>query len=305
MTNLGREPKEGPEAYHLPVMKDELLELLVPRSKKIFVDATLGGGGHAELLLRKSSPNGVLIGIDRDPAAIKFAGARLKEFGSRVQIVHGRMRDVLSLVTGEGFHLVDGILADLGVSSRQLDDFSRGFSFRCDAPLDMRMDPKDEIGACELISQLSEKELADVIYEYGEERHARRIARAIAKNLPIESTLGLAKIIERAMPPEARRQKIHPATRTFQALRIAVNDEMGELQAFLNEAPKLLKVGGRMAIISYHSLEDRRVKHSFRSLAKEGPFSVLTKKAILPTREEEIQNPRSRSAKLRAIERTA
>jgi len=304
MTKAVSEPR-SPEDYHLPVMKDELLTLLVPRSKKIFVDATLGGGGHAEALLQGSAPDGVLIGIDRDPAAIEAAGSRLKKFDGRVHILRGRMRDVAALVAAEGFPAVDGIMADLGVSSRQLDDGARGFSFRFDAPLDMRMDPEEELSACELISQLSEKELADVIFQYGEERHSRRIAKAIAARLPIESTAELAAIIERAVPPEARRLKIHPATRTFQALRIVVNDEMNELQGFLNEAPKLLKVGGRLAIISYHSLEDRKVKHSFRDLAKEGPFEVLTKKAMVASEDEERQNPRSRSAKLRAIERTA
>lgn len=296
---------ENSEEYHAPVMTAELLRILVPTSGKIFIDATLGGGGHAEAMLEASPSDFLLVGIDRDLEAIAFAKKRLKKFGSKIRFVHGKMRNIADIIASEKLPSVDGIYADLGVSSWQLNSPERGFSFRFDAPLDMRMDKTDGPTAADLVNELSETELANIIFEFGEERFSRRIAGAICRTENIETTGDLVKVIEKAVPPYARSQKIHPATRTFQALRIAVNDEMGELKSFLEGAPQLLSENGKLAIMSYHSLEDRMVKHSFRGIASEGPFKVLTKKAIIPSDKEQRQNPRSRSAKLRAIERTA
>ena len=302
MTSVCSE-SESLEEYHAPVMTAELLQILEPTSGKIFVDATLGGGGHAEAMLEASSDNFLLIGVDRDLEAISFAKKRLKKFGSKVRIVHGNMRNVADVISAEKISSVDGIYADLGVSSWQLNCPGRGFSFRFDAPLDMRMDKSDGPTAADLVNQLSETELAKMIFEFGEERFARRIAGAICRTENISTTGDLVRVIEKAVPPYARSQKIHPATRTFQALRIAVNDELGELKSFLECAPAMLSENGRLAVMSYHSLEDRMVKHSFRSVAVDGPFKVLTKKAVIPSDKEQRQNPRSRSAKLRAIER--
>lgn len=300
-----RPDSEIPEGYHAPVMTGELLRLLVPTPGKIFVDATLGGGGHAEALLEKSPDDFTLIGIDRDLEAIAFAKKRLKKFGSKVKLIHGRMRDIAEILSKEKVSSVAGIYADLGVSSWQLNSPERGFSFRFDAPLDMRMDSSDGPSAADLVNELSETELAKIIFDFGEERFARRIAGAICRTENIETTGDLVKIIEKAVPPYARNQKIHPATRTFQALRIAVNDELGELKSFLENTPSLVEVGGTIAVMSYHSLEDRLVKHSFRALAADGPFKVLTKKALIPSDKEQRENTRSRSAKLRAVERVS
>ena len=290
--------------YHRPVMVAEVLQYLNLSPGRTAVDTTLGGGGHAEAILEAISPGGELIGIDRDPDAIGAAMARLDRPGFRVRLIRGRMGEIAELLRESGVDGVDAILADLGVSSFQLDAGWRGFSFREDAPLDMRMDPTDGESAAELIARLSEEELANVIWEFGEERNSRRIARRIKSQPGIATTAALAAAVAGAFPPKMRYGRIHPATRTFQALRIAVNDEMGELDRFLADAPSLLSAGGRIAVISYHSLEDRRVKRAFRGLAEGDAFSQPVRKAIAPTDAEIEENPRARSAKLRVIERT-
>jgi 16S rRNA (cytosine1402-N4)-methyltransferase len=291
------------ERPHIPVMVSEVVHWLAPESNGTYVDVTLGGGGHAEEILRRSSPGGTLIGMDRDGEIVMKARAALAEFGERARFIRSTFDRVEDAVRECGLDAVDGILADLGVSSLQLDEGDRGFSFMKEGPLDMRMDRSVGESAAEFVSRADEAELADVIYRYGEERFSRRIARAICKarkERPVDTTGALADIVSRAVP--SKRGRIHPATRTFQALRIAVNDEIGMLDRFLESAFGLLKPGGRLVVISYHSLEDRLVKNAFRERARaEG--KVLTKKVIVPRDEEVEKNPRSRSAKLRAYER--
>ena len=298
-------PDDGDGGYHRPVMEAEVIRWLEPKPGELVVDATLGGGGHAESILRAMEPGGELIGIDRDPDAISASMSRLEKPGCRVRILRGRMGEIGELIRESGIEAVDAILADLGVSSFQFDSASRGFSFRYDGPLDMRMDATEGETAAELIGRLSVDELADLIWEMGEERFSRRIARRIKSGPEITTTGELARAVAGAFPPKARRGKIHPATRTFQALRIAVNDEMGELDRFLNAAPALLKGGGRLAVISYHSLEDRRVKVAFRGLASGGGYELPVRRALIPTEDEISSNPRSRSAKLRILRRAA
>lgn len=303
MTGAAR-PNGEADSYHRPVMQAETLRLLELKPGSLVVDATLGGGGHAEAMLSAIAPGGELIGIDRDPDAISAALARLDRPGYRVRLVRGRMGEIGRLLDESGIAGADAILADLGVSSFQLDCASRGFSFRNDAPLDMRMDPSDGETAAELIERLSEEELANLIWEMGEERFSRRIARRIKSRQGVATTAALAEIVASAFPPAARHGRIHPATRTFQALRIAVNDEMGELDSFLSAAPAKLKIGGRLAVISYHSLEDRRVKRAFRSYAAGEGYALPVRRAVVPSDDEVAANPRSRSAKLRVLEKT-
>jgi 16S rRNA (cytosine1402-N4)-methyltransferase len=287
--------------YHSPVMLSEVLEWLGAGPGSVVVDVTLGGGGHADALLKEISPDGVLIGIDRDPDALKSAGERLSWAGDRVKIVKGTFGNLVELLGEIDVDSVDGIVADLGVSSFQFDAGDRGFSFRTDAPLDMRMDPSTGESAADLIERLSESEIRQILIEFGEERFPGRIATALFGAGRIETTGELAKIVERVVP--GRRGKIHPATQTFQALRIAVNDELGELNKFLDNAPGCLKPGGRMVVISYHSLEDRRVKRSFAARAKSDGFSLPRRKVVMPERKEILENSRARSAKLRVLER--
>lgn len=291
------------ERPHIPVMVAEVIHWLAPKSDGVYVDVTLGGGGHAEAILRRSSPGGMLLGMDRDDEIVVKARARLAEFGERARLIRSTFDRIDSVVHEHGFDAVDGVLADLGVSSLQLDEGDRGFSFMKDGPLDMRMDRSSGESAAEFIARADEVELANVIYRFGEERFSRRIARAICrerKERSIETTGALAEIVGRAVP--GRRGKIHPATRTFQALRIAVNDELGMLERFLQSSFGLLKPGGRFVVISYHSLEDRLVKNAFRDRAK-ACGKVLTKKIVVPRDEEVEENPRARSAKLRVYER--
>ncbi|MBN1282184.1 MAG: 16S rRNA (cytosine(1402)-N(4))-methyltransferase RsmH [Proteobacteria bacterium] len=283
-------------------MADRALGLLALSPGSVAVDATLGGGGHAALMLQAVSPGGVLVGIDRDESAIEEASARLSSMPGDSRIVKARMSEIADVLEGLGLDGADGVIADLGVSSRHLDDGERGFSFMRDGPLDMRMDRECELTAADLIRGSSAAELERVIREYGEERFAGRIARSIAGRSDIDTTAKLADAVQRAMPFR-RRGRIHPATRTFQALRIAVNDEIGELEKFLEAAPLVLKPGGRLVVMSYHSLEDRLVKHRFRRLAASGRFELLSKRALAPEDDETDQNPRARSAKLRAIRR--
>ena len=293
-------------ARHEPVMVDEVLSILAPGRGGTFVDCTVGLGGHAAGLLSAGVTR--LIGLDRDDDALRLAGEQLAAFGDRVELVHADYRDLPAVLDARGIAAVDGILADLGVSSLQLDSEGRGFSFRRDEALDMRMDRSQGPTAADLIARADETDLANVIFQFGEERHSRRIARAIVRareSASITATGALADIVRRAVPARGH-QRIDPATRTFQALRIWVNRELEGLDTFLREAARRLITGARFAVISFHSLEDRTVKHTFRALAAAGDaWRVLTRKPVVPGDDEVARNPRARSAKLRAIERVA
>lgn len=291
---------------HAPVLLDEAIALLQPSRGGLFVDCTVGLGGHARALLAAGATR--VIGMDRDADALALAASALAPWGDRVELVHSDYRRIDDVLQARGIDGADGILADLGVSSMQLDAEGRGFSFRRDEALDMRMDRSTGPTAADLLADVGEEDLANVIFQYGEERFSRRVARAIVRaraQEPITTTGRLAQIVRSAVPHRGY-QRIDPATRTFQALRIWVNRELEGLEAFLAAAAARLKVGGRLAVITFHSLEDRIVKHGFRALASgEGALRVLTKKPIVPADEEVARNPRARSAKLRAIERFA
>jgi 16S rRNA (cytosine1402-N4)-methyltransferase len=291
----------GSDAGHVPVLLAETLELLGVRPGGLWVDGTVGLGGHAEAVLRATAPAGRLRGFDRDSEALERARVRLLPFGDRVRLEHADYREIKERLAGEA---ADGILLDLGVSSLQLDDAERGFSFQREGPLDMRMDRSERGGASELVNRMRESDLADLIHEFGEEPYSRRIARAIArarKKAPIATTTELAEIVRRAAP-KSRRPGFHPATRTFQALRIRTNRELDGLEPALEHAAECLRPAGRMAVIAFHSLEDRAAKQAFRSLETRG-FRVLTKKPLRPGEQETRDNPRSRSARLRAVVR--
>ncbi len=282
--------------------------MLAPRPAGRYLDATVGGGGHALAVLQAAQPGGRLLGIDADPAALAATAARLHAAGLTEQVVlcHGSFADLATLAATAGFSTFDGILFDLGVSSYQLDTPERGFSFAADGPLDMRLDPTQGLTAADMVNRLSERELADIIFLYGEEHAARRIARAIVEHRrtqPFHRTAELAEVVVRAVG--GRHSRIHPATRTFQALRIAVNHELDRLQTALPQAVELLAPGGRLAVISFHSLEDRIVKQFLRAEASgETPrLTILTKKPVVPTAAEVASNPRARSAKLRVATR--
>jgi len=287
---------------HVPVMTDEVLAALRPERGGVFVDCTVGAGGHARALLSAGATR--LVGIDRDPAALVVAGEALAEWRGRVELVHGDYRNALSLLDARGIEAIDGAVADLGVSSLQLDGEGRGFSFQRDEALDMRMDTSQGPTAADLIGEVGERDLADVIYRYGEERRSRAVARAIVsarRDAPIRTTARLAGIVRRVV---GRSGRIDPATRTFQAIRIWVNGELEGLDVFLRAIASRMRAGARFAVVTFHSLEDRPVKHTFRALAAEGEaFRVLTKKSIVPGDDETRSNPRARSARLRAIER--
>lgn len=291
-----------PPFQHRSVMLAETLDALDPRPGCVYADATLGAGGHAEAILDRSAPDGRLIGLDRDASALEAARARLARFGERVTVVHSAFGELRSVLASLGVSRVHGLVADLGVSSPQLDQAARGFSFRAAGPLDMRMDPSRGETARELCERVSERELADVIYAFGEERKSRPIARSIKRAADageLETTEDLRRAVVRAIGP-ARRGGIDPATRTFQALRLAVNDELGQLEALLADLGGLLEDGGVAVLISFHSLEDRLVKHAFRAGDVLRP---LTKKPVIAGDEEQRENPRARSAKLRAARR--
>ncbi len=286
---------------HIPVLLKDVIEYLDCRPNKIYVDCTVGEGGHAEAILNKTSPKGRLIGIERDADALKVAEERLRRFANRFVLINDDFINISEILKGQGIKRVDGVLFDLGVSSFQLEDSSRGFSFMVDAPLDMRMDRRENVKASDLVNTLSEDQLRELLWKYGEERWAKRIAAAIVRERrgkPIEKTLQLVEIITNAVPTPYRYKKIHPATRTFQALRIIVNRELEVLPKALQEASRYLDIGGRLCVISFHSLEDRIVKQTLRSL----PLRILTKKPVIPSKEEIALNPRARSAKLRAAE---
>ena len=293
---------------HVPVLGREVCFWLISQRPMTIVDCTVGYGGHAELLLENSDLKTRVIGLDRDPRAIEFCRSRLVRFGDRAVLLRGNHRDLTRHLAEAGISVVDGVLFDCGVSSPQLDDPERGFSFLHDGPLDMRMDQTEGMTAAELVNGSREDRLADIIFQYGEERYARRIARAIAIERafrPIKTTGSLASVVSKAVPSAYRHGRIHCATRTFQALRIAVNQELESLEPSLRDAVDVLAPGGRICAISFHSLEDRIVKHTFRALAA-GPgaaLSLRTKKPVLPSEEEFRVNPRARSAKLRVIER--
>ncbi len=282
---------------HVPVLRESVLEYLNPRRGGKYIDGTVGAGGHARAIAEACSPDGRVLGLDADPRALEVASANLADLGDRVTLRHANFSHLARVAAEAQFMPADGVLLDLGLSSMQLADEQRGFSFMAGGPLDMRFDPTTGPTAAELANSLSESDLANLIFEYGEEHASRRIARAIVKARPIVSAVHLAEIIENAL---GRHGRIHPATRTFQALRIEVNRELTVLDQVLAQIPDVLGIGGRAVIITFHSLEDRIVKNSFRS---ESRYRVLTKHPIRPTREEALANPRSRSAKLRAVER--
>ncbi|AKX93585.1 16S rRNA (cytosine(1402)-N(4))-methyltransferase RsmH [Neomoorella thermoacetica] len=306
---------------HQPVLLTEVLHLLDPQPGEFFVDATVGGGGHSRAILPRLLPGGHLLGLDRDAEAVAAARERLAAFGANVEIVQANFRDLAAILEARGIPGVDGLLFDLGVSSYQLDNPERGFSYQVDAPLDMRMGQDQELTAAEVVNNWPEEKLTRVIWQYGEERWAPRIAAFIVasrRQRPITTTGQLVAIIKEAIPAGARRSGHHPAKRTFQALRIAINGELDALRAALEQLDSILKPGGRVGVISFHSLEDRIVKEAFRSLSGRctcppglpvctcGRREVLvpvTRKPVIPTAAEIVANPRARSAKLRVARR--
>jgi 16S rRNA (cytosine1402-N4)-methyltransferase len=295
----------GREVGHVSVLLKEAIDFLAVQRGGTYMDATVGLGGHSYEIAKRLGAAGHLIGVDKDPAALELARERLQPSSElegdwpQITLLHGSFAKI-----GERFGSAsaDGLLADLGVSSLQLRDTKRGFSFQAEGALDMRMNPQAELTAEQVVNRLDERTLADVIYEFGEERRSRRIARAIVRSRPIRTSTQLAEVIAAAARP-MKSERIHPATRTFQALRIFVNRELDDLQALLKAAPRVLKPGGRLVIISFHSLEDRIVKDALRDGVKQNHYRLLTKKPVSPGEEEIDRNPRSRSAKLRAAER--
>ena len=308
------------EFHHVSVLLQECIDGLNIRPDGIYVDGTLGGAGHSSQIAARLT-TGRLIGIDRDPVALKAAGERLKPFGDRVTLVHSNFCEIATVLRELGISGVDGILMDLGVSSPQLDDAERGFSYMADAPLDMRMNGEDTMTAKDVVNSWSYEELRRILYDYGEERYAPQIASAICRRRevsPIETTLELVDIIRSAMPPAALREKQHPAKRSFQAIRIAVNDELGSVEKVMVDAIPCLNPGGRLAIITFHSLEDRIVKNGMANAAKgctcppnfpvcvcgnKPKVKLISRKPIVASDEELEVNPRSRSAKLRVCEK--
>ncbi|UCH91643.1 MAG: 16S rRNA (cytosine(1402)-N(4))-methyltransferase RsmH [Nitrospirota bacterium] len=293
---------------HVPVLAEEICHWLSPKSGGIYVDCTLGVGGTSLKILESSGNNAYIIGLDRDPEALAIAEKNLEPYGSHVKIFNGNYSHIVKFVHQAGFEKVDGVVFDLGVSSLQLDKPARGFSFSSDGPLDMRMNQAQGPTAADLVKVLPEKELADLIFSCGEERFSRRIARAIVqarKTYALDTTQALVAVIKGAVPHAYRKGRIHCATRTFQALRIRVNQELDLLQPSLQDAVSLLKEGGRLCVVAFHSLEDRVVKHTFRAMAGgENPLiTLLTKKPIVADTQEIQQNPRARSAKLRIAQR--
>ncbi len=306
---------------HKTVLRDQAVEYLNIIPDGVYVDATLGGGGHSMEILKRLGRDGKLVGIDRDINAVKAAGCRLKEFSDKIVLIHGNFKDINSLVKGQGITGVDGIVMDLGVSSHQLDQGERGFSYKRDAPLDMRMDRSQTLSAIEVVNEYNEEQLSRLIKEYGEERWAKRIALFIVnhrKKAPIMTTGQLVEIIKAAIPASARREGPHPAKRTFQALRIEVNDELGILENAIKDGVDLLNKKGRICIITFHSLEDRRVKQVFRKLenpctcpsrapvcvcGKQPVVRLVNRKLITPSPLEIRENPRARSAGMRVAEK--
>ena len=315
------EPKDF---QHLSVMLDEVIEMLQPGSGKVYVDATTGLGGHLLGIASRLKPESTLIGIDQDESALAISRKRLQDAGfdfvrPRIELVQGNFRDIQRICQSLGSDSIDGgILADIGVSSMQLDDATRGFSFMQDGPLDMRMDQSQKLSAATILNDFTEKEIADILFRYGEERQSRKIAKRILESRPIKTTSELSTLVVKALGWPRGNDKSHPATRTFQALRIAVNDELGALENFLADSIRILAAGGRLVVISFHSLEDRMVKQIFKSYetecvcppkqpicncSKRRELKILTRKPLQPEEKETLANPRARSAKLRAGER--
>ena len=307
------EPASTP---HRPVLYQQTIEYLAPKSPGLYLDCTAGAGGHSEGILQASSPNGLLLALDLDPLAISLTQSRLAPFGERANVVQASYVEAAGILQRMGWDALDGILMDLGVSSMQLDQQARGFSFRYDAPLDMRFDPNKGPSAADLLNSLSEKDLADLIWKYGEERFSRRIARKIVENRPLRTTFQLAELVRSASG--ASKGKIDPATRTFQAIRIAVNDELNAIEKAIPSLIALLKPKGRLAVISFHSLEDRLVKQAFRresidclcppeqllcTCGHQASVKILTNKPVTASEDEIAGNPRARSAKLRVLEK--
>jgi 16S rRNA (cytosine1402-N4)-methyltransferase len=310
-----KSPDSSDASPHTSVLFHEVLSALEPQPGSQIIDGTIGAAGHAHGILEASSPDGELLGLDRDPAALAIARDRLTDFGDRAILRQGSFSEIADHAAGIGWQAVQGILLDLGLSSMQLADPLRGFSFREDGPLDMRFDPSQDFRAVDLVNEFPLEELASVIHQYGEEPKAYNIAKAIVRARPLESTRELADLVSGIV---SRRRRIHPATRTFQALRIAVNDELETLQEGLEQSVHLLAPGGRMAVISFHSLEDRIVKRTFRNASREcvcppdqpvctckhkQEVKLITRRPIRPTEQEVAQNSRSRSARLRVIEK--
>jgi 16S rRNA (cytosine1402-N4)-methyltransferase len=308
-----------PAPQHIPVLLEEAVDGLKPAPGSLVIDGTLGGGGHTALLLERTAPQGRVLGLDADPDAVKRVAERLAKAveTGRLTLVQSNFGTIDAVAKANGFTAVDGILLDLGVSSFQLESAERGFSLMVAGPLDMRFDPRQPISAADIVNRWPERELADLIFRYGEERHSRRIARWLATHRPIETTGELARLVEQAVGGR-RGERLHPATRTFQALRIAVNQELAQLEQALPQCLALLRPGGRLAVISFHSLEDRIVKqwmqgeasdfihdrlHPYGGYARKPTLRVVTSKPISPSSKEIERNPRSRSAKLRIAER--
>jgi 16S rRNA (cytosine1402-N4)-methyltransferase len=291
-----------PARAHQAVLLREVTELLRVRPDGFYIDATLGAGGHAEAIASRLT-TGRLLAIDRDPLALATARPVLAPFGNQVSAVRANFAEIDRVHADLGFPPVDGVVADLGLSFMQLADRGRGFSFAAEGPLDMRMDPESETSAADLVNYSSERELADLIYKFGEERHSRRVARALMKARPIRTATELAQVVTRAIPSRPGLHQIHPATRTFMALRLAVNRELDNLEQFLARVLAVTADGGRVLMISFHSLEDRMVKQAFAAWRHERRASVLTRKVVRPSADEVRTNPRARSAKLRAAEK--
>jgi 16S rRNA (cytosine1402-N4)-methyltransferase len=285
---------------HTAVLLSEVLAYLKPMPGGVFIDATFGAGGHTRVLLEHTAPGGKVLALDVDPAALEAGGRSLSGFAERLVLRQANFRQVSEVAAEAGFTAVDGVLADIGVSSMMLDDPSRGFSFMREGPLDMRMSPQQSLTAADVVNTYSEREIADILFKYGEERRSRPLARSIVHRRPLATTLDLVAAIERVMGAP-RYGRIHPATRTFQALRIAVNEELESLETFLDAAPSTLRSGGRLGVITFHSLEDRIVKNKFRAPGM--PGRVVTRKVVVATDEELRVNPRARSAKLRVWEK--
>jgi len=295
---------------HIPVLTQEVAEWLAVRAEGIYVDATAGAGGHSRAILERLT-TGRVVALDQDPWALEIAREQLRAYSDRLTFVQGNFRELPELLRQQELTVVDGIVADLGLSQMQIDAPERGFSLKAAGPLDMRMDPREPLTADEIVNQWTERDLAQLIYQHGEERRSQRIARAIVRARPVRNTVQLANLIETCLGGRRRAAfratgpRIHPATRTFQALRMVVNRELESLEQFLRNAPRCLAPGGRLVIISFHSLEDRLVKQSFQSWNREGRMRNLTRHVVRPSLAEVRANPRSRSARLRASERWA
>ena len=285
---------------HTPVLLTEVLQFLDPQSGGKFIDATLGAGGHTRALLDRTAPDGRVLGLDQDESAIELARTSLQSYGSRLETAKSNFRNVAAVAEERGFVGADGVLADIGVSSMMLADAARGFSFLREGPLDMRMDREQKLTAGGVVNTYREKEIADILFTLGEERRSRPISRSIVRSRPLHTTFDLAHAVER-VTGAPRYGKIHPATRTFQALRIYVNDELAALESFIDSSMALVRPGGRLVILTFHSLEDRIVKNKFRNSVTAG--KALTKKVVTASDEELRRNPRARSAKLRAWEK--